>query len=113
MPRSARVRSARAISASVASHVNWSVPAVPYSADAPTNTGQAAMAVAAMTCARRWPPNSAASTAVSSTHPIWAAMATIRSGHSPPGSAEAAAASSGVRGGWSTYPHAGCLPQMT
>ena len=91
----------------------WSVTAVPYSADAPTKIGVPATAAAAMACARGRPPNWAASSAVSRMQATWAAMATSRNGHSPPGSAAANAPTNGVSGGWSTYPQAGWRPQMT
>jgi len=80
---------------------------VPNSADAATNTGHAAIAAAAMTSAKRRPPNSAPSAAADPMHPAWAAMASNRRGGTPPGNAAAARASTGVNSGWSTYPRLG------
>ncbi len=99
--RVVRSRSARATRTSSATHTTWSTTVVPNSRDAPTNAGQAAIAAAVRVCARRPPPNSAVSIGASSRQPTCPATARIRSGSTPPGSAAANRARTGVSGGWS------------
>jgi hypothetical protein len=74
---------------------------------AKTNTDVAAQN-AAITCARRRPPNSLATRATTRTA---TAQASVEATRSPAGvtpkTAVVALATIGVSGGWSTYPHAG------
>jgi hypothetical protein len=63
---------------------------------------------AAQPCALASPPSSRASSPVNTTHPAANRTAGTRSSQGPPSwTAEIACDSSGVNGGWSTYPHAG------
>ena len=64
---------------------------------------------AAQVCALAPPPSSRARSPVNRTQPAENRVAGTRSSHGPPSYTAAIAwESSGVNGGWSTYPQAGC-----
>ena len=107
-------RSARTTSHDSSAQTNTSSVVVDSRCPVASRNDDTAADAAAITCARRPPPNSAASSPVSTTTSPAISADGVRSPTSePPVTASRACASSGVSGGWSTYPNAGAPPTRT